>query len=108
MEKILLRETTQRGGDPRWVQQAIEYAYVTVPKETGNVMDDPREVLGLLDGGMRLMNNSYQKDLLSILKSEKEDAATVFSTQGRAMQPMVAHQNSRQERVRDGEPKRGA
>ncbi len=73
MEKILLREAAERGGDKRWVSKAIEFAYETMRKKVGEPMEDPREMLGLLDGGNRLLDNSYQRDLLTILGSEKDD-----------------------------------
>jgi hypothetical protein len=46
---------------------AFEFAQKTWPAETGaGPLDDPRQVLALLDGGERLLDGSYQADLLEI------------------------------------------
>ncbi len=67
---ILLDKTAKARGDPAWVEKAVEFAFDIYPQVTGRPMDDPREVRGLLDGKDRLLDGSYQRDILAILKAE--------------------------------------
>jgi SpoVK/Ycf46/Vps4 family AAA+-type ATPase len=74
MRKILLREVVQiPGGNSRWADEAMRFAYEVYPKETGKVMADPREIIGLLDGRDRLLDGSCQKDCLAVYMAEKEE-----------------------------------
>jgi len=52
----------------KWAHAAIEYAF---GKADGKPLrtNDPREILGYLDGGDRLLNGSFFKDLEDIQKS---------------------------------------
>lgn len=59
LEKILKRDVNENGGDLAWVEPAIELAEKL---DT----DDPRKVLGFLDGGERLLTGKYQDDVLAI------------------------------------------
>lgn len=74
MERILLDKVAKMGGNPAWVTKAMEFAFDLLPQALGRPMDDPREVKGLLDGKDRLLDGSYQLDLLAILKAEAEEA----------------------------------
>lgn len=66
MARILERDINQFGGKPEWIEPCLELA---------NKLDtnDPREVLGMLVGGDRLLDDSYQRDLLKIYEQEKAD-----------------------------------
>jgi hypothetical protein len=66
MRRILLRDVELYGGDQKWVDPCLELA------KTLNE-DDPRVVLSYLDGQERLLNGSYQEDILSIRNLEKTD-----------------------------------
>ena len=59
MRMILKRDIERFGGDLAWVDPCIA---LSAQVKT----DDPRRVLGFLDGGKRLMDSSYQKDILSM------------------------------------------
>lgn len=74
MVKILERKVKERGGDPRWVDAVIQFAYDTHEKEFGAQITDPREIIGLLDGGRRLLDGSYQQDKIQLLKLEQEES----------------------------------
>lgn len=73
MLRILLERVEKLGGDPMWADKAFEFAYECWEKETGAPLDDPREILSLLKGRNRLLDGSYQKDRLSIWRSEKAE-----------------------------------
>jgi hypothetical protein len=73
MKQILLDTVERIGGNPEWVDRAMEFAYEVMPQVVGHPMDDPREIKGLLDGRDRLLDGSYQLDLLAILKAEKDE-----------------------------------
>lgn len=60
---ILERDIVQKGGKLNWIDLVIELAHLTRT-------DDPRKVLSFLDGGERLENGDYQKDILSVYKIE--------------------------------------
>jgi hypothetical protein len=76
MKRILLDTIERTGGDPGWADQALAFAYDVLPQVVGRTMEDPREIKGLLDGRDRLLDFSYQNDLVAILKSElKEERA---------------------------------
>lgn len=67
LKKILLRDIFRFGGNNDWVDPILELAEAV---ET----NDPRKVLGFIDGGNRLLNGEYQKDILTICgKTEKID-----------------------------------
>lgn len=59
MRMILKRDIMRFGGKINWVEPCMALA------EAMNT-DDPRKVLGFLDGGDRLLDDSYQKDQLLI------------------------------------------
>lgn len=75
MLKILLRQVDELGGKHEWADKAIEFAYETIPSIFSKPWDDPREIIGLLDGGDRLLDKSYQKDKLEVIKSEVDELA---------------------------------
>jgi hypothetical protein len=45
-----------------------------MPQVMGHALDDPREIKGLLDGQDRLLDGSYQRDLLTIFQAERDEA----------------------------------
>ena len=59
MRMILKRDIERFGGKLEWIDPCIELA-----EQIGT--NDPRKVLGFLDGGDRLMDKSYQNDQLNI------------------------------------------
>jgi len=59
LKMILMRDIHSYGGKEDWVEPALDLA-------TQIETDDPRKVLGFLDGGDRLLTGAYQKDLLQI------------------------------------------
>lgn len=67
MEKILGREVQAIGGRPEWVAKVMEFAYDKLK------LEDPREIIALLDGGDRLLDDSYQRDVLSILSAQEQE-----------------------------------
>lgn len=73
MSKIILDKISKTNGDARWGHAVIKFAYDDVVKVTGKPIVDPRAILGLLDGGDRLLDGSYQKDYLETLSSETDD-----------------------------------
>ena len=60
MRQILVRAVAKRGGSPAWVEPALDLGYDLLQT------DDPREILGLLDGGDRLLTGEYQADYVSV------------------------------------------
>jgi hypothetical protein len=58
LKRILRREIDEFGGDPTWIDPIIELA-----RELGE--DDPRVITGHLAGGNRLLNGTYQRDILA-------------------------------------------
>jgi hypothetical protein len=74
MRRILLDTVERVGGNPAWADKAMEFAYEILPQVMGHPMDDPREIKGLLDGRDRLLDGSYQLDLLAIMRAEKDEA----------------------------------
>ncbi len=54
-----INERKQKGypSHPGWAKAALDYAYDVMK------CDDPREILGLLDGGDKLLDGSYFKDM---------------------------------------------
>lgn len=75
MRKILLDKIQAMGGNPAWAEAAMEFAYGEQYKKCRrHPMDDPREIKGLLDGQDRLLDNSYQKDLLEVILAEVKEA----------------------------------
>jgi hypothetical protein len=70
MWRILMDKVMNSRGNPQWVDKVLEFSFDLVPKITGKPIDDPRAICGLLDGKNRLLDGSYQKDKLEILKSE--------------------------------------
>jgi hypothetical protein len=73
MLRILLDTVLRAGGNPDWAERALEFAYDVMPQAVGFTLDDPREVKGLLDGGDRLLDGSYQRDLLAIFQAEADE-----------------------------------
>lgn len=70
MHKILLDRVEKVNGNPLWVERVMEFAFEIVPRVTGRPLDDPREIQGLLDGRDRLLDGSYQRDIIDIVKAE--------------------------------------
>jgi hypothetical protein len=64
MRMILKRDIERFGGKVDWIEPCILLA-----QRMGT--DDPRKVLGFLDGGDRLLDGSYQKDQLAIYKKDQ-------------------------------------
>ncbi len=70
MRKILLREIEARQGNPAWAQLALTLGYDELQTT------DPREIIGLLDGGDRLLTGEYQRDYLAVhRKADRMQAA---------------------------------
>jgi hypothetical protein len=63
LRRILLRDIFRFGGSNDWVDPALELADVVGT-------NDPRQVLGFLDGGRRLLTGEYQRDILNICGKE--------------------------------------
>jgi hypothetical protein len=59
---ILPQKIKRMGGDPAWAKPACEFSY-DVLKTT-----DPREILAVLSGRDRLLDGSYQRDRLAIIR----------------------------------------
>lgn len=66
MERILERDIKEFGGNPDWITPCLDLADILGT-------NDPREVLGMLVGGDRLLDDSYQGDIMTIHNQEKED-----------------------------------
>jgi hypothetical protein len=82
MRRILLDTVEKMGGDPDWADLALSFAYDVVPQVTGAPMDDPREIKGLLEGRDRLIDFSYQQDLLTILRAERKEGRADRQAEG--------------------------
>ena len=63
MRRILKRDIEKFGGKLEWIEPCIDLA-----ARIGT--DDPRKVLGFLDGGDRLLDKGYQNDQLMMAKKE--------------------------------------
>ena len=59
MRRILIRDIQRKGGREAWVEPVLRLS-----DAVGT--NDPRRVLGFLDGGDRLLTGEYQKDILTI------------------------------------------
>lgn len=59
MKMILNREIQNYGGKIEWIEPCLELAKILNT-------DDPRKIIGFLDGHDRLLDYSYQKDQLNI------------------------------------------
>lgn len=75
MHKILLKKIEERNGNPVWADIALKFADDLQAQMAGLlgkkvIIDDPREIVGFLDGGDRLMDSSYQNDFLDILQAK--------------------------------------
>lgn len=66
LRRILLRDIKLYGGKPEWADKCLE-----ISDEVKT--NDPRIVLGFLDGGDRLLNNKYKEDILTIHRLEQAD-----------------------------------
>lgn len=64
MRKILNREIRKFGGQTEFIEPAIELA-----EELG--INDPRKIISFLDGGMRLLDGTYQRDMKMVTKVQK-------------------------------------
>lgn len=64
--RILQRDIKLYGGKKEWAEKALE-----ISDELGT--NDPRIVLGLLDGGDRLLTGKYKEDILTIHQLELND-----------------------------------
>ena len=69
MKEILVREVEKRGGSAAWVEPALALGYDVLHT------DDPREIIGLLDGGDRLLTGEYQADYVSVRAGQVRRAA---------------------------------
>lgn len=70
MHKILLRELSEiPGSNPIWADKALELADQLKT-------DDPRTIIGLLDGREELITGQFQRDVLATRKIEKTEGAT--------------------------------
>lgn len=67
LRMILQRDVNENGGNPDWVEPCLNLA-----EQIGT--DDPRLVLAFLDGGDRLLDETYQKDILAIYANRPSDA----------------------------------
>ena len=66
MEKIILpQKILQIGGNPDWAKPACDFAFDVLKT------DDPREIIGLLDGEDDLLTGKYQEDQKKILGAER-------------------------------------
>lgn len=70
MRRILEREIETYGGQEEWIDPCLELA-----KELET--NDPRIVIGFLDGQDRLLDGSYKEDIISIYASEEADGVWV-------------------------------
>lgn len=72
MERILMDRVIKIGGNPLWVDKCIDLAYNVWKREFGEFYDkgNPRGVKSLLSGRTRLMDNSFQNDLIAIEKKK--------------------------------------
>lgn len=61
--RILLREVNKMGGNPKWADEAYELA-----KELD--IKDIRQIIAMLAGGDRLLNNDFQRDYISTFFSQ--------------------------------------
>lgn len=67
MKKILHREIRKFGGKTEFINPAIELA-----EDLG--INDPRKIISFLDGGMRLLDGTYQKDMMRVTRVQKAQA----------------------------------
>lgn len=74
IELILKNEVIRLNGNQSWVDKVMELCYNEIPKVTKQPFsNDIRTVLGHLDGRDRLIDGSYQKDVIEILKGQYEN-----------------------------------
>jgi hypothetical protein len=66
LEMILRRDITKYGGKEEWIEPALKLA-----REINT--NDPRKVLAFLDGGDRLLEGSYQEDIVKVMEKETEE-----------------------------------
>jgi len=68
MEKILLREVGEIGGEADWVPVVLGFCYDELCPMTRfkNDFDDPRFARALLAGGDRLMDGTYLEDFRKV------------------------------------------
>jgi hypothetical protein len=55
------------------VDKSLEFAFDRLPQMGFAPMEDPRALKGLLDGRDRLLNETYQADILAILQAEADE-----------------------------------
>lgn len=85
MELILTNKVRERHGKVSWVKAVMKFAYHTYKEKTGKPLDDPRKIIGLLDGGDRLIDNSgpyggsYQEDMMEIWACQEADENPVYN-----------------------------
>lgn len=64
LREILLREVAERpDGNPIWADKALEFGWDILKT------NDPREIIGLLDGRDRLLTGAYQMDYLAVRRA---------------------------------------
>jgi hypothetical protein len=68
MRRILLEEVAERRGDPGWADAALAFACEELHTT------DPRQIVGLLDGGDRLLTGAYQADYRAIREAARQAA----------------------------------
>ncbi len=64
MRSILLEKIESIGGNPVWADKIMDFGWDEMQER------DPRTLISLLDGGNRLLDNSYQQDILSISEAK--------------------------------------
>ena len=64
MRKILHREIRKFGGRVEYIEPAIELA-----EDLG--INDPRQIISFLDGGERLLDETYQRDIKRVMRVQK-------------------------------------
>lgn len=71
IERVLADRVAASGGDPRWADEAARFAFEELPRLGLPPLADPRQVIGLLDGRNRLLDGSFQRDLLCVMADER-------------------------------------
>lgn len=74
MKKIIMREIDKYEWNPAWADAALDLA-----KRIGT--DDPREILRLLDGKNRLLDDTYAEDIVRTRRAKEINRATYATNQ---------------------------
>lgn len=84
MHRILLDKIAKMHGNPLWADKVMDFGYRALPEEMGLApMDDPRALLGMLDGRDRLLDEGYQADLLHVIRDEIEEGRADLALAGK-------------------------